>query len=68
MNETPLERLIRERGLKKGFVAEKVGISRNTLSFICAGKSEPTLRVALKIARLFDVSVEELWGWILDEK
>jgi DNA-binding XRE family transcriptional regulator len=66
MNETPLEKLIRERGLKKGYVAERCGISRGTLSLICAGKSEPTLRVAFKLARLFGVSVEDLFGYIID--
>ncbi|GIM45225.1 transcriptional regulator [Collibacillus ludicampi] len=68
MDVTPLEKLIRQRGLKKVWIAEQCGITRSTLSSISAGKQEPTLRVALKIARLFDVSVEELWGWILAEE
>lgn len=60
--ETKLKEIIRKRGLKQGFVAEKIGISQGTLSLIVQGKSIPTLPVAIKIAKFLNMSVEELWG------
>lgn len=68
MNVTPIEQLLKERGPKKQWVAEKVGISRGTLPLICSGKSEPTLLAALKLVRLFSVSVEELWSYLIEEE
>ncbi|EEM26380.1 hypothetical protein bthur0003_61590 [Bacillus thuringiensis serovar thuringiensis str. T01001] len=38
-----------------------MGITDQTLSMIARGKSEPTLRVALRIAKALDLTVEEIW-------
>ncbi len=64
--ETKLKKIIEERGLKQGFIAKKAGISRGTLSLIVRGKSMPTLPVAIKIARVLEMTVEELWGEIVE--
>lgn len=64
---TPIDRAIKNKGLKKIWVAKQVGISRNTLSLILKGESAPTLKVAIRLARLLDMTVEELWGYIADE-
>ena len=53
--------ILAERKIKKGNFAEKVGINRNTLSFIISEKSVPTLEVAMKIARALDLKVEDIW-------
>ncbi|MBK7086901.1 MAG: helix-turn-helix transcriptional regulator [Flavobacteriales bacterium] len=58
--ETPLARLIRQRGLKKGFVAEYMGIWPSRLSLILKGSSYMTLAEGLKAAELFGVEVREL--------
>jgi len=58
--ETPLARLIRQRGLKKGFVAEYMGIWPSRLSQILKGSSYMTLAEGLKAAELFGVEVREL--------
>ena len=58
--ETPLGRLIRQRGLKKGFVDEYVGIWPSRLSQILKGSSYMTLAEGLKAAELFGVEVREL--------
>jgi putative transcriptional regulator len=62
MNPTPIAKVILETGLKKGFIAKKANIAPATLTAIVSGKSEPTLRVALRLSRILEKSVEELWG------
>ncbi|MGG3801812.1 helix-turn-helix transcriptional regulator [Metabacillus fastidiosus] len=61
-----IEELIKSKGLKKGWVAEQAKISATTFSLIVKGKSVPTLPVALRIARVLDTTVEELWGKLID--
>lgn len=66
--ETKLKKIITERGLKQGFIAEKADVSRGAFSLIVRGKSIPTLPAALRIAQVLDMSVEELWGEYINEK
>ena len=47
-------------------LAEAVGVSRQTVNAIESGKFVPSTLLALKIARLFGKSVEELFS--LDEE
>lgn len=42
-------------------LAEKIGVSRQTINAIEAGKYVPSTVLALKIAKLFDKSVNELF-------
>ncbi|OHX45082.1 MULTISPECIES: helix-turn-helix transcriptional regulator [Cytobacillus] len=60
--ETKLQRIIKERGLKQSFIAEKAEITPGTLSKIVRGESIPTLIVGIKIARVVNETVEDLWG------
>lgn len=53
--------VLAERKIKKGAFADKVGINRNTLSFIINEKSVPTLEVAMKIAKELELKVEDIW-------
>lgn len=66
MSETNLEKIIADRGIKKIWLAGKVGIAPGTLSNILKG-SIPTLPVALKIAYILDITVEQLWGDLIEE-
>ncbi|MCE0553420.1 helix-turn-helix transcriptional regulator [Bacillus thuringiensis] len=56
-----LKIILAERMLKQSDLAKLVGITDQTLSMIARGKSEPTLRVALRIAKALDLTVEEIW-------
>ncbi|AFH83590.1 hypothetical protein bcere0016_21720 [Bacillus cereus 95/8201] len=47
--------------IKQSDIAKIVGITDQTLSLIARGKSEPTLRVAMRIAKTLDLSVEDIW-------
>ncbi|HMA97819.1 MAG TPA: helix-turn-helix transcriptional regulator [Wenzhouxiangella sp.] len=46
-------------------LAEKVGVSRQTIIAIESGRYSPSLEVALKLAKVFDKSVEDLF-WLPD--
>lgn len=65
---TKLQRILKENGIKQSFIADKAGVSQGAFSLIVRGKSMPTLPVALKIGRALNMSVEELWGYLVDEK
>lgn len=55
-----LERLIKEKKLTQIAVADSVGIRRPTISDWKKNGSYPTADVAVKIAKLLDVSTEYL--------
>jgi putative molybdopterin biosynthesis protein len=56
-------RLARQaRGLTQQQLADTAGISRQALSMIESGWSDPSLRNAMALARALDVEVEELFG------
>ena len=46
----------------QGDLAEKLAVSRQTVNAIETEKYDPSLPLALKIARLFSLRVEEIFG------
>lgn len=64
--ETKIKQIINERGLKQGFIADKANVSRAALSLIINGKSIPSLPVAIRISRVLEKTVEELWGDLVE--
>lgn len=56
-----LKVILAERMIKQSDIAKIVGITDQTLSLIARGKSEPTLRVVMRIAKTLDLSVEDIW-------
>jgi putative transcriptional regulator len=63
--KTRLKVLRAEHDLTQEALAEKVGVSRQAINAIETGKYEPSLSLALKIARLFNQPVEQIF--ILEE-
>ncbi|HWS73471.1 MAG TPA: helix-turn-helix transcriptional regulator [Thermoanaerobaculia bacterium] len=51
-----------ERDWSQGDLAKLAGVSRQTINAIETGRYEPSLSLALKLARLFGCSVEELFS------
>lgn len=47
--------------LTQGDLAEKIGVSRQSINAIEKGKYVPSALLAIKIARLFKLPVEELF-------
>lgn len=50
------------RNWSQGDLAGKLGVSRQTVNAIETEKYDPSLPLALKIARLFSLRVEEIFG------
>lgn len=56
-----LRALREERGWSQGRLAEEVGVSRQTINAIETGRFDPSLPLALRLARLLDRRVEEIF-------
>ena len=50
-----------EREWSQGDLAERLGVSRQTVNAVETGKYDPSLPLAFKIARLFGLSIEEIF-------
>ncbi len=44
-------------------LGEKIGVTRQTVAAIEQGKYSPTLETAFRIADVFGVKLEEVFGW-----
>jgi putative transcriptional regulator len=57
-------RLLREmHGMTQEGLAEALGVHRQTILATERGKFDPSLDLAFRIARYFDVSLEEVFIW-----
>jgi putative transcriptional regulator len=54
-------------GYSQGELAERVGVTRQTIGFIEKGEFSPSITLSLKIAREFEITVDELF-WLEGEK
>ena len=50
-----------ERDWSQARLADKLEVSRQTVNALETGKYDPSLPLAFKIARLFDLSIEEIF-------
>ncbi|WP_022923587.1 helix-turn-helix transcriptional regulator [Serinicoccus marinus] len=57
-----LRALRTERGWSQATLAEELGVSRQTVNAIETGKFDPSLPLALRIAQLLDLPVEEIFA------
>ncbi|MCA3721685.1 helix-turn-helix transcriptional regulator [Phenylobacterium sp.] len=56
-------RLLRaERGWSQAELAGRLDVSRQAVNAIETGKHDPSLSLAFRIARLFDLSVEQVFA------
>jgi len=51
-----------EHNWSQGDLAEKLGVSRQTVNALETGKYDPSLPLAFKIARLFGRSIEQIFA------
>lgn len=56
-----LEEIRKERGIKQDELAKVLEVSRQTISSIENGRYNPSIILAFKIARFFDMSIEEIF-------
>lgn len=57
-----LPELRAERAWTQAEVAQLVGVSRQTINAIETGKFDPSLPVAFRLARLFELKLEEIFN------
>lgn len=56
-----LEALRKQYNVKQETFAEAMGVSRQTISSIETGKYNPSIILAIKIARYFNLTVEDIF-------
>jgi len=50
-----------ERGWTQADLAQRAGVSRQTINAIETGKFDPSLPLAFRLAKLFDLRIEDLF-------
>ena len=55
-------------GINQPELGKRSGVSRQTISLIERGDYSPSVTLALKLAKIFDVSVEEIFSYEEDEE
>ena len=61
-----IEAIRKERGIRQDEFAKLMGVSRQTISSLETGRYNPSIFLAYKIAKYFDMSIEEVF--IFDEE
>jgi putative transcriptional regulator len=59
--KTRIKELRASRGMTQVDLAKEVGVRRETIVFLEKGKYNPSLQLAHKIARTFDLAIEEVF-------
>lgn len=65
--ENRLEELRREHGIKQEDLAQELGVSRQTISSLEKGRYNPSILLAFKIARRFDLQIEDVFIYREDD-
>lgn len=61
--KTRIKELREKNGLTQEVLAHKVNVTRQTILFLEKGKYNPSLRLAYKIARVFGVTIEDVFSF-----
>ena len=56
-----IEAIRKERGILQEEFARCMGVSRQTISSLENGRYNPSIQLAFKIARYFDMTIEEVF-------
>lgn len=56
-----LEEIRRQRGIKQEELAEAMKVSRQTISSLENGRYNPSVILAIKLARYFEMKVEDIF-------
>ena len=56
-----LEELRKQRGIRQEELADALEVSRQTIGSLENGRYNPSILLAFKIARYFDVTIEEIF-------
>ncbi|KAB1438551.1 helix-turn-helix transcriptional regulator [Candidatus Galacturonibacter soehngenii] len=56
-----LEEIRKERGIRQEDLARELEVSRQTISSLEKGRYNPSIQLAFKIAKFFNMSIEEIF-------
>ncbi len=56
-----IEEIRKERGIRQEDFAKSMGVSRQTISSLETGRYNPSIFLAYKIARYFEMTIEEVF-------
>lgn len=56
-----LEEIRKQKGIKQEDLADAMGVSRQTISSLENGRYNPSVILAIKLARYFQMNVEDLF-------
>ena len=56
-----IEEIRKARGIRQEELAKQLGVSRQTISSLETGRYNPSIFLAWKIARCFDMTIEEVF-------
>ena len=56
-----IEQIRKERGIRQDEFAKLMGVSRQTISSLETGRYNPSIYLAYKIAKYFDMTIEEVF-------
>lgn len=62
--KTKIHELRKENNMNQSELAEKVGVRRETIGALENGKYNPSLKLAMDIAKVFGKSVEEVFEFV----
>ena len=65
--QTQIKAYREKTGLKQAELAERVGVRRETIVNLERGKYNPSLKLAMDIAKVFETTVEELFCYTDEE-
>ena len=68
MLKTKIKEYREKAGLKQSELAEMVSARRETIVHLENGRYNPSLKLAMDIAKVFHVTVEDLFEFVDDEK
>ena len=58
-----IEQLRKEKGVRQEELAKHLGVSRQTISSLENGRYNPSILLAHKVARFFDMTIEEIFAF-----
>ncbi len=56
-----IEQIRKERGIRQDEFAKLMGVSRQTISSLETGRYNPSIFLAYKIAKFFEMTIEEVF-------
>lgn len=56
-----IEEIRKQRGIRQEELAKMLGVSRQTVSSLETGRYNPSISLAFKIARCFEMSIEKVF-------